>query len=140
MRTDLLVNFLVHKAVTKKKLDIFQPHFRRNYIHVSDVVNAFIFSIKNYKIMRGNIYNVGLSDANLTKIQLAKKIQKICTNVKIKISKNKKDPDKRDYYVSNKKIEKLYWFKIINRLVELGFSVTVIDLSQKQILMMELRN
>ena len=107
MRTDLLVNFLVHKAVTKKKLDIFQPHFRRNYIHVSDVVNAFIFSIKNYKIMRGNIYNVGLSDANLTKIQLAKKIQKICTNVKIKISKNKKDPDKRDYYVSNKKIEKL---------------------------------
>ena len=114
MRTDLLVNFLVHKAVTKKKLDIFQPHFRRNYIHVSDVVNAFIFSIKNFKIMRGNIYNVGLSDANLTKIQLAKKIKKICTNVKIKISKNKKDPDKRDYYVSNKKIEKLGFKPKIN--------------------------
>ena len=64
--------------------------------------------------MRGNIYNVGLSDANLTKIQLAKKIKKICTNVKIKISKNKKDPDKRDYYVSNKKIEKLGFKPKIN--------------------------
>ncbi len=107
MRTDLLVNFLVHKAVTKKILEIFQPNFRRNYIHVSDVVEAFIFAIQNFKKMRGNIYNVGLSNANLTKGQLAKRISKIVKKTKIKILKNKKDPDKRDYYVSNKKIEKL---------------------------------
>jgi nucleoside-diphosphate-sugar epimerase len=107
MRTDLLVNFLVHKAVTKKKLDIFQPNFRRNYIHVCDVVNAFVYSIKKFKVMRGNIYNVGLSNANLTKLQLAMRIKKIVKNTKIKILKNKKDPDKRDYYVSNRKIEKI---------------------------------
>lgn len=107
MRTDLLVNFLVHKAITKKKLDIFQPNFRRNYIHVSDVVKAFIFSIENFRYLKGNIFNVGLSDANLTKIQLAKRISRIVKNTKVKILKNKEDPDKRDYYVSNKKIEKL---------------------------------
>tara|TARA_B100001057_G_scaffold472930_1_gene536761 strand:- start:11986 stop:12933 length:948 start_codon:yes stop_codon:yes gene_type:complete len=107
MRTDLLVNFLVHKAVTKKILKIFQPNFRRNYVHVSDVVEAFIFAIQNFKKMRGNIYNIGLSNANLTKGQLAKRISKIVKKTKIRILRNKKDPDKRDYYVSNKKIEKL---------------------------------
>ena len=107
MRTDLLVNFLVNKAVTNKKLEIFEPHFRRNYIHVIDVVNAFIFAINNFSKMRGNIYNVGLSNANLTKIQLANKIKKYVEKTKVNILKNKKDPDKRDYFVSNKKIEKL---------------------------------
>ena len=107
MRTDLLVNFLVHKAVTKKILKIFQPNFRRNYVHVSDVVEAFIFAIQNFRKMRGNIYNIGLSNANLTKGQLAKRISKIVKKTKIRILRNKKDPDKRDYYVSNKKIEKL---------------------------------
>tara|TARA_B100001027_G_C16220685_1_gene309665 strand:+ start:136 stop:1083 length:948 start_codon:yes stop_codon:yes gene_type:complete len=107
MRTDLLVNFLVHKAVTKKILEIFQPNFRRNYIHVNDVVEAFIFAIQKFRYMKGNIYNVGLSDANLTKGQLARRISKIVKKTKIKILKNKKDPDKRDYFVSNKKIERL---------------------------------
>tara|TARA_B100000902_G_scaffold331874_1_gene329497 strand:- start:1149 stop:2093 length:945 start_codon:yes stop_codon:yes gene_type:complete len=107
MRTDLLVNFLVNKAVINKKLEIFEPHFRRNYIHVIDVVNAFIFAINNFSKMRGNIYNVGLSNANLTKIQLANLIKKYVEKTKVNILKNRKDPDKRDYFVSNKKIEKL---------------------------------
>ncbi len=107
MRTDLLVNNLVELAYQKKKLEIFEPHFRRNYIHVKDVSRAFIFAIKNFSKMKNNIYNVGLSSANLTKLQLAKKIKKHLKNIKIKILNNKKDPDKRDYFVSNKKIEKL---------------------------------
>jgi len=106
MRTDLLVNFLVREATIKNKMNIFEPHFRRNYIHVSDVVDAFIFGIKNFSKMKNNIYNIGLSDANLTKIQLAKRIKKIVSKTKIKIIKNNKDPDKRDYFVSNKKIER----------------------------------
>ena len=110
MRTDLLVNFLVKEAVTKKKIEIFEPHFRRNYIHISDIVDAFIFVIKNFEKMKGNIFNLGLSNANLTKIQLVKSIKKVLKKTKIKILKNKKDPDKRDYFVSNKKIEK-YGYK-----------------------------
>lgn len=110
MRTDLLVNFLVREAVLNKKIEIFEPNFRRNYIHVEDVVNAFIFAIQNFKKMRGNIYNLGLSNANLTKIQLANLIKKIVKNVKIKILRHRSDPDKRDYFVSNRKIEK-YGFK-----------------------------
>ncbi len=107
MRTDLLVNFLVNIAVRYKKISLFEPHFRRNYIHVDDVANAFVFAISNFSLMKGNIYNVGLSNANLTKIQLAKLIKKIVKGTKISILKNRKDPDKRDYFVSNKKIEKL---------------------------------
>ena len=107
MRTDLLVNFLVKEAVLKNKIEIFEPHFRRNYIHISDIVDAFIFVINNFEKMKGNIFNLGLSNANLTKIQLVKKIKKILKKTKIKVIRNKKDPDKRDYFVSNKKIEKL---------------------------------
>ena len=106
MRTDLLINFLVKEAVTKKKIKIFEPHFRRNYVHISDVVDAFIFTIINFKKMRGKIFNLGLSNANLTKIQLANTIKNVLKKTKIEILKNRKDPDKRDYYVSNKKLEK----------------------------------
>lgn len=106
MRTDLLVNNFVQKSVTTGKLDLFEPYFRRNYIHISDVVSAFIFAMKNFSRLKGNTFNLGLSSANLTKLALAKKIKKKIKKLKIKIIKNKFDPDKRDYYVSNKKIEK----------------------------------
>jgi len=106
MRSDLLVNNFVLTAVEKKKLDIFEPQFRRNFIHVKDVVRAIIFSINNFNKLKGNIYNLGLSTANITKIKLAKKVKKYLPKIKITIRKNKKDPDKRDYFVSNKKIEK----------------------------------
>ena len=106
MRSDLLVNNFVFNAVKSKKLTIFEPHFRRNFIHVKDVVNAVIFTIKNFSKLRSNVYNLGLSTANITKIMLAKKIKKQYKKLKIKIVNNRTDPDKRDYFVSNRKIEK----------------------------------
>ncbi len=107
MRTDLLVNNLVLIAYLKRKIEVFEPHFRRNYIHISDVINGFCFAKDNFKIMKNNTYNLGLSNANLTKLQLIKKIKNHVKDLKIKVIKNKKDPDKRDYFVSNKKIEKI---------------------------------
>ena len=106
MRTDLLVNNFVERAVKTKKLEIFEPNFRRNYIHVKDIVDAFVFAINNFDKLKNNIYNLGLSSANITKIELARKIKKYVKNLDIKVIKNQKDPDKRDYFVSNKKIEK----------------------------------
>jgi nucleoside-diphosphate-sugar epimerase len=106
MRTDLLVNNFVFKSMTDKKLTIYEPHFRRNYIHINDVVDAVVFSIKNFKRLKSNIYNLGLSTANLTKYKLVQKIKNQLKYLNIKIVKNKKDPDQRDYYVSNRKIEK----------------------------------
>ena len=106
MRTDLLVNNFVFKAVKERKLTIFEPHFRRNYIHINDVVDGIIYSIRKFKKLKSNVYNLGLSSANLTKLMLAKKIKSQLKDLKIKLIKNRKDPDQRDYYVSNKKIEK----------------------------------
>ena len=106
MRTDLLVNKFVFESITKKKLKIYEPHFRRNYIHVNDVVDGIVYSINNFNYLKSNVYNLGLSSANLTKFMLASKIKNQLKYLKIKIIKNKKDPDQRDYYVSNKKIEK----------------------------------
>ena len=106
MRTDLLVNNFVFKSMKDRKLTIYEPHFRRNYIHIDDVVDGILFSIKNFNKLKSNVYNLGLSSANLTKYMLAQKIKSQIKDLKIKIVKNKKDPDQRDYYVSNKKIEK----------------------------------
>ena len=106
MRTDLLVNNFVFNSMKDKKLVIYEPHFRRNFIHIDDVVDGIVYAIKNFYYLKSNVYNLGLSSANLTKYMLAKKIKKQLKDLKIKIVTNKKDPDQRDYYVSNKKIEK----------------------------------
>ena len=106
MRSDLLVNNFVNTTIKKKKLTLFEPHFRRNFIHVRDVVNAIVFTMKNFNKLKNDVYNLGLSSANISKIMLAKRIQKQYKKLKIKIVTNRKDPDKRDYFVSNKKIEK----------------------------------
>ena len=106
MRTDLIVNNFVEKAVKSSRLDIFEPKFRRNFIHIKDVIRGFVFAIENFKILKNNIFNLGLSSANITKIQLAQKIKKNLKNTKIFVNRSKSDPDKRDYFVSNKKIEK----------------------------------
>ena len=106
MRTDLLVNNFVYKSLNKKKIVLFEPHFRRNFIHIRDVVSAILFSIKNFRKLKHNVYNLGLSSANITKLQLAKKIKTFVPQLKIKIEQNRKDPDQRDYFVSNKKNRK----------------------------------
>ena len=106
MRSDLLVNNFVQKAINLNRIEIFEPYFRRNFIHIRDVVKGIIFAINNFNRIKSNVYNLGLSSANITKIDLAKKIKKQHRSLIIKIIKNKADPDKRDYFVSNKKIEK----------------------------------
>lgn len=106
MRTDLLVNNFVYNSVKQKELVLFEPNFRRNFIHVNDVVDGILYSINNFNNLKSNVYNLGLSSANLSKLMLAKKIQKKLKYLKIKIIKGRKDPDQRDYFVSNKKIEK----------------------------------
>ena len=106
MRTDLLVNNFVFNSIKHKKLTIYEPHFRRNFIHINDVVDGIVYAIQNFNSLKSNVYNLGLSTANITKYMLAKKIKKQLRYLKIKTIKNRKDPDQRDYYVSNKKIER----------------------------------
>jgi nucleoside-diphosphate-sugar epimerase len=105
MRTDLIVNYYIKEAISLNRIKIFEPQFRRNFIHVRDVVTAIKFAIENFNKLKSQIYNLGLSNANITKLQLAKKIKKIIPKLKIVITKGIKDPDQRDYFVSNKKIE-----------------------------------
>jgi nucleoside-diphosphate-sugar epimerase len=105
MRTDLLVNNFVYNAVHKNKISLYEENFRRNFIHVKDVSEAIIKIINKFNYFKNNIYNLGLSNANLTKLQLAKKIKKNIKSLIIIKHNNKSDPDKRDYFVSNRKIE-----------------------------------
>lgn len=109
MRIDLLVNDFTYRAVYDRFVVLFESHFRRNYIHVRDVTNAFLFALDNYTTMKGQTYNVGLSEANLTKRQLCDEIKKLVPDFHILESEIGQDPDKRDYLVSNAKIEGLGW-------------------------------
>jgi nucleoside-diphosphate-sugar epimerase len=109
MRQDLLVNDFVYKSVTDGYLVLFEAHFKRNYIHVQDIAQTFEFMIRNYDQCRGQVYNVGLSTANLSKLELAETIKKHVPNLVIKQDDFKEDFDKRNYIVSNEKIEKLGW-------------------------------
>ena len=105
MRIDLLVNDFVYKAVTERSVLLFEPHFKRNYIHVRDVSRAFQHGIAQFDRMKGEPYNVGLSDANLSKIELCERIQKHLPKFAYVTAPIGEDPDKRDYIVSNAKIE-----------------------------------
>lgn len=109
MRMDLLVNDFTWKAKRDGVLVLFESHFRRNYIHVLDVCRAFRHAIENYDTMGGEVYNVGLSSANLTKLELANVVKKLVPNTVIIESAVGSDPDKRDYVVSNEKLEATGW-------------------------------
>ena len=109
MRTDLLVNEFVYKAMTDKYIVVFEKHFKRNFIHIQDVANVFTHALNNYDSMKSNVYNVGLSDANLNKEELLEKIKLYVPDFAITYSDFYEDPDKRDYIVSNKKIESTGW-------------------------------
>lgn len=105
MRVDLLVNDFVQKGFFEKIINIFEGNFKRNYIHLYDVSRAFKFGIENYDKLKNNIFNIGLSDANLSKNELAAIIKKYLPDVLLVENSSKKDPDQRNYIVSNKKIE-----------------------------------
>lgn len=106
MRLDLLVNDFTYRALKDRFIVIFEGHFRRNYIHIRDVAKAFIHAMDNFDSMKNEPYNVGLSEANLTKIELCNTIKKHVPEFVILESQIGEDPDKRDYIVSNDKIEK----------------------------------
>ena len=106
MRLDLLVNDFVYRAVTDGCLVLFQGHFKRNFIHVRDVARAFLHGLKNFESMKGEPYNVGLSDANLSKRELCEEIKKQVSNFYFTEAEVGEDPDRRDYIVSNAKIER----------------------------------
>ena len=104
MRLDLLVNDFVYRAVHDRAVLIFEGHFQRNYIHVRDVARAFIHTIANFETMKGKPYNVGLEDANLTKLELCAEIKKQLPDFVYVEAPIGEDPDKRDYIVSNQRI------------------------------------
>lgn len=106
MRVDLLVNNFVYKALTEGCLTLFESHFIRNYIHINDVAKAFIHCIENFENMKNNIYNLGLSNANISKKNLALLIKKHISSLSIVEEEFTKDKDQRNYIVSNDKIEK----------------------------------
>jgi nucleoside-diphosphate-sugar epimerase len=106
MRIDLLVNDFTYRAVKDRFVVLFESSFKRNYVHVRDVSRAFQHAIKNFDAMKGQIYNVGLSEANVSKKELCEAIQKIVPDFIFLEAPVGKDPDQRNYIVSNEKIEK----------------------------------
>ena len=106
-RIDLLVNDFVYRAVNDRTVVVFEGHAKRNYIHVRDVARAFLHGIENFSSMRGQAYNVGLSDANLSKLELCARIKGHLPQFVYLEAPVGEDPDKRDYIVSNEKIEAL---------------------------------
>lgn len=109
MRLDLLVNDFVYKAMTDGTLVLFESHFMRNYIHVRDIANTFLFMIENYDECNNNAFNVGLTEANCTKLELANTIQKYIPSLVVVENNFKQDFDQRNYMVSNDKLESKGW-------------------------------
>jgi nucleoside-diphosphate-sugar epimerase len=105
MRLDLLVNNFVHRALTDKFIVLFEGQFKRNYVHVRDVSRAFCFAIEHPEGMQGEIFNFGLSEANISKVKLCEEIQKHIPEFTFLEAPFGKDPDQRNYIVSNNKIE-----------------------------------
>jgi nucleoside-diphosphate-sugar epimerase len=105
MRIDLLVNDFTWRAVTDRAVVIFEGHFKRNYIHIRDIAKAFIHAMDNYSAMNAQAFNVGLSDANLSKLELCERIRAQVPQFVYLEAPIGEDPDKRDYIVSNAKIE-----------------------------------
>ena len=106
MRIDLLVNDFTYRAVNDRAVVLFEPHFKRNYIHVRDVARVFVHGIEHFDGMKDEAYNVGLSDANLSKAELCCRIKHHIPQFVFLEAPVGEDPDKRDYIVSNEKIER----------------------------------
>jgi len=106
MRLDLLVNDFTFRAAKDRVLVLYEPHFKRNYVHVTDVARAFQHVIDHWDAMRGEAYNVGLDDANLSKRELAERIRLQVPQLLIHEAEVGSDPDKRNYIVSNDKVRK----------------------------------
>ena len=104
MRLDLLVNDFVYRAVHDRAVLIFEGHFKRNYIHIRDVARVFRHALSNFATMRGRPYNVGLDEANLSKLELCAEIKKQLPQFVFMEAPIGEDPDKRDYIVSSARL------------------------------------
>ena len=132
MRLDLLVNDFAYKAFKDKYIVLFESHFKRNFIHIRDVIKAFLFAIDRFDQMKGKAYNVGLSTANISKKELCEIIKKFVPDFYIAESEINEDPDKRNYIVSNAKLESLGWmpsFSLEDGIEELLKAYPIIDAS-----------
>jgi nucleoside-diphosphate-sugar epimerase len=109
MRIDLLVNDFVYRAVNDRTVVVFEGHFKRNFVHIRDVASGFVHGIDHFEEMKDRPYNMGLNDANLSKLELCAKIREQLPGFVYMEAPIGKDPDKRDYIVSN------------DRLLEAGF-------------------
>ena len=109
MRMDLLVNDFVYRAVYDRTAVIFEGNFKRNYIHIRDAAGAFIFAMEHFDDMKGRAYNCGLSSANLSKLELCAKIKEHIPEFVYLEAPVGEDPDKRDYIVSNERLESTGW-------------------------------
>ena len=105
MRLDLLVNDFTYRAVHDRVVVLFEAHFKRNYIHVRDIARVFVHGIQHFDSMQGRPYNVGLSDANLSKHELCEVIKEVVPAFQFLLAEIGEDPDKRDYIVSNERLE-----------------------------------
>ena len=105
MRLDLLVNDFTYRAYYDRFIVLFEAHFKRNYLHVRDAARAFMYGLENFDRMKGEAYNVGLSDANISKAELCEVIKTYIPNFYFTEAEIGEDIDKRDYIVSNEKIE-----------------------------------
>ena len=105
MRTDLLVNDFVLRAVRDRFIVLFEADFKRNYLHIRDAADVFLYCMDHFEAMKDEPYNVGLSDANISKRELCQEIQKQLPDFYFTEYQLGEDPDKRDYIVSNEKIE-----------------------------------
>ncbi|HKX18165.1 MAG TPA: NAD(P)-dependent oxidoreductase [bacterium] len=104
MRLDLLVNHFVYAAVTDRYIVIFEKDFKRNYVHIRDVADCFVHSIRNAGAMVERCFNLGLDAANLSKEQLALKVKEHVPAFHIEFAQFGSDPDKRNYIVSNQRL------------------------------------
>jgi len=132
MRLDLLVNDFTYKAFKDKYIVLFESHFKRNFIHIRDVIKAFLFAIDRFDQMKGKAYNVGLSTANISKKELCEAIKQFIPDFYIAESEINEDPDKRNYIVSNAKLESLGWmpsFSLKDGIQELLKAYPIIDAS-----------
>ena len=136
MRMDLLVNEFVYKALTDKSIVLFEKKFVRNFIHIRDVALVFGKMIEEYPLHSGEVYNVGLSQANLTKQELCEAIKEQIPSFEIFYNENYQDPDKRDYIVSNIKLESNGWipqYSLEDGIEELikTYTILISDLSSQ---------
>jgi nucleoside-diphosphate-sugar epimerase len=106
MRLDLLVNDFTYRAVTDRFLILFEKDFKRNYVHIEDVAECFCHCAKSFEAMKGEAYNVGLNEANLSKAELAELIKEFVPSLYVQYAEIGADPDRRNYIVSNDKIKR----------------------------------